>query len=318
MRAARSRWGSHKTKGRLSGHTARGLIGGAEVPPAAAVAVRAAAAAGASAMREEGAMHRSAAVAISCALALAGLASGSASAADSKDSDAPAVAALQKMSAYLRSLTAFHVQAVTTDEDVLEDGQKIQYSGTADVLARTPGHLWAEVVSDRKYRILYYDGKTLSLYAPRVGYYASIAAPPTIAQLAKTLDNEYDLAIPLEDLFLWGSAGWNSGGIESVMDVGPSQVNGTTCEQYAVRQKDIDWQIWVQLGPFPLPRKIVISNRTDEERPEHTVVYTWDLAPSFNDATFAFTPPPGVHRVPLAKASLAANAPAAGAAGNGK
>ena len=108
------------------------------------------------------------------------------------------------------------------------------------------------------------------------------------------LINEYELSIPLRDLFLWGSAGWNPSGMESVIDVGPSQVNGTTCEQYAGRQKDIDWQIWVQLGAYPLPRKIVISTRTDEERPEHTAVYTWDLAPSFNEAAFTFNPPPGV------------------------
>lgn len=220
------------------------------------------------------------------------------------DIDAKAMSGLQKMATYLKSLKAFRVQAVTTDEDVLEDGQKIQYSESVDILASTPSHLRAEVLSDRRERILFFDGKTATLYAPRMGYYASIGAPPTIAELAKTLDNAYDLSIPLEDLFLWGTAGWNSAPIESVMDVGPSVVDGTTCEQYALRQKDIDWQIWVQLGSYPLPRRIVISTRTDPERPQHTAVYTWDLAPSFNDAAFTFTPPPGVHRVPLAKASL--------------
>jgi hypothetical protein len=230
-------------------------------------------------------------------------------AAESPNVDAKAMAALQKMGAYLRSLSAFRVQGVTTDEDVLEDGQKIQYSESVDILASTPNRLRAEVVGERKERILYYDGKTLTMFAPRVGYYASIAAPPTITQLDKVLVDQYDFSIPLRDLFVWGSAGWNSASVENLMDVGPSQVNGTTCEQYAVRQKDIDWQIWVQLGAYPLPRKIVISTRTDEERPQHTAVYTWDLAPSFNDATFTFDPPPGVYRVPLAKSSLAASAP---------
>ena len=243
------------------------------------------------------------------ALAAIAVSSSIAQAAENPNVDAKAMAALQKMGAYLRSLSAFRVQGVTTDEDVLEDGQKIQYSESVDILASTPSRLRAEVLSERKERILYYDGKTLSMFAPRVGYYASIAAPPTIAQLDKLLVNEYDFSIPLRDLFVWGSAGWNSGSIENLMDVGPSQVNGTTCEQYAVRQKDIDWQIWVQLGAYPLPRKIVISTRTDEERPQHTAVYTWDLAPSFNEATFTFDPPPGVHRVPLAKSALVASAP---------
>jgi hypothetical protein len=114
---------------------------------------------------------------------------------------------------------------------------------SVDILASTPSRLRAEVLGERKERILYDDGKTLTMFAPRVGYYASIAAPPTITQLDKLLVNEYDFSIPLRDLFVWGGAGWNSGSIENLMDVGPSQVNGTTCEQYAVRQKDIDWQI---------------------------------------------------------------------------
>jgi hypothetical protein len=248
------------------------------------------------------------------AAALLGL--GVAQAADNPNIDPKAAAALQRMGSYLRSLSAYQVRAALTDEDVLEDGQKIQYSGQAEVLASSPNRLWARIVNDRKERVLFYDGKTLTVYAPRSGYYASIGAPGTIGQLAKTLDEQYDISLPLEDLFLWGSAGWNAGGIESLMDVGPSEVDGTTCEQFAVRQKDIDWQIWVQLGAYPLPRRIVISNRTDEERPQHTAVYTWNLAPSFNEATFAFTPPTGAKRIPLAKSSLLASA-AGGSADSG-
>lgn len=243
--------------------------------------------------------------AIAAAVALT-VAPGGLQAAANPDIDPKAMAALEKMGAYLRTLNAFRVKAVITDEEVLDDGQKILYSSTADIVAKKPNRLRAAALSERRERLLFYDGKTLTVYAPRVGYYASIAAPPTTAQLAKALDDQYDISLPLEDLFLWGSAGWSSSAILGVMDVGPSAVEGTTCEQYALRQKDIDWQIWVQQGDFPLPRRLVITTRTDEARPQHTAVYTWDLAPSFNEASFTFQPPPGVSRVPLAKSSLAA------------
>ena len=51
------------------------------------------------------------------------------------------MAALQKMGVYLRSLTSFQVKAATTDEDVLDDGQRIQYAGEANILARMPDRL---------------------------------------------------------------------------------------------------------------------------------------------------------------------------------
>jgi hypothetical protein len=222
--------------------------------------------------------------------------------------DAQTLAALQKMGEYLRSLRAFQLDAVTTDEDVLDDGQKIQYTGSANILARLPDRLRGEVATDGRQRLFLYDGKEFTLYGERVGLYATVPAPPTVAALASHLDSEYGFSVPLADLFRWGAEGWNANGILSALDVGPSEVYGVTCEQYALRQQDVDWQIWVQKGDYPLPRKIVITTRTDEARPQHTAVYTWNLAPSFNEATFKFTPPPGVQRVVLARDTLTGQA----------
>jgi len=50
----------------------------------------------------------------------------------------------------------------------------------------------------------------------------------------------------------------------------------------------------------------VITTKTDEARPQHTAEYTWNLAPSFNDAAFVFDPPEGAGKVVLAKAAAAA------------
>ena len=83
--------------------------------------------------------------------------------------DAQALAALTRMGAYLRTLKVFQVKAVTTSEDVLDDGQKVLSAGTADVLAEAPNHLRAEVISDRQHRRFFYDGKSFTLFAERVG-----------------------------------------------------------------------------------------------------------------------------------------------------
>jgi len=219
-----------------------------------------------------------------------------------------AMAALQSMGAYLRTLKAFQVEAATTSEDVLDDGQKDQYSGVTTILANMPTRLRAEVANDRHERLYLYDGKTFTLFAKRLNYYATVPAPPTIGQLADKLDENYGLSVPLADLFRWGSPGWSTDGITGATDLGPSAVLGTTCQHYAFRQADIDWQIWIQKGDHPLPRKLVITTKTDEARPQHTAVYTWNLAPSFNDAAFTFDPPEGAGKVVLAEIKAAAGA----------
>ncbi len=115
------------------------------------------------------------------------------------------------------------------------------------------------------------------------------------------LDEQYGIDLPLVDLFLWGAPEWTPAKITGAMVVGPSVVAGTTCDHYAFRQDEVDYQIWIQKGDFPLPRRIVITTKTDEARPQHTAAYTWNLAPSFNDAAFVLDPPTGALRVPLAK-----------------
>ena len=220
-----------------------------------------------------------------------------------------AIAALDRMGSYLRTLKSFQVEAVTTDEDVLENGMKIQYSGTSNILVQMPNKLRAEVSDDRRQRQYLYDGKTVTLYAERLNYYATLPAPDTIAKLDSKLDEKYDTNIPLADLFRWGAPGWSANDITLATDLGPAVVAGTTCQLYGFRQGGIDWQIWIQKGDYPLPRKLVITTTTDEARPQHTAVYTWNLAPSYNEVAFTFTPPAGAGKVvfPETKSTAQAN-----------
>jgi hypothetical protein len=219
--------------------------------------------------------------------------------ASASDVEPEAIAALNKMGAYLRTLKVFQVRAETTKEDVLDDGQKIQFASVADVLAQAPSQLRVQVKSDREEHVSLYDGKTFTLYAPRVNFYASVPAPPTIVELINRLEEKYGMEIPLTDLFRWGGPHSNVDQIKAATDIGPGEVGGTSCEHYAFRQPGLDWQVWIQLGDYPLPRKVVLTTMTDEARPQFSAIYTWNLAPSFNEGTFRFVPPPEASKIVL-------------------
>ncbi|HSL68767.1 MAG TPA: DUF2092 domain-containing protein, partial [Longimicrobiales bacterium] len=186
-------------------------------------------------------------------------------------------------------------------EQVLEDGQKIQFAGVIDLLAQRPGKLRVEVNSDREHRLFYFDGKSFTLWAPRLSYYATVPAPATINELATRLEDKFDIELPLVDLFRWGTSEMQRNEITAATDIGPSQVDGTTCQHYAFRQEGLDWQVWIQNGDYPLPRKIVLTTLTDEARPQLEMVYTWNLAPSFNDGAFAFEAPKDAKHIPIAE-----------------
>jgi hypothetical protein len=213
--------------------------------------------------------------------------------------DPDAMEALNKMGAYLRSLKAFQVDSEVTNDDVLEDGQILTDNKTNTLLAVSPSLLRAELKSDDKDVFLFSDGKNFTVYGKLTNYYATVPAPATNAQLVDKVYNDYGIEIPLVDLFKWGTDESTIKRITSAMDVGPSTVQGITCEHYAFRQKGLDWQIWIQLGGYPLPRRFVIRTLTDDARPQHTSNLVWNLAPSYNEAAFAFDPPAGALRIAL-------------------
>ena len=73
------------------------------------------------------------------------------------------------MGAQLRALKAFALRSETTIDEVLDNGQKVQFGGTVDYRARRPNGLRMEVVSDRKQRQFFYNGKTFTQYGPTNG-----------------------------------------------------------------------------------------------------------------------------------------------------
>jgi hypothetical protein len=213
--------------------------------------------------------------------------------------DPEALAALDKMGAYLRTLNTFEVRAAYTRERVLQDGQKVQRAGTADLIATRPSKLRVSVTADASERQFYFDGKWFTLFAPREKFYATVSAPATINDLSKQLEDKYDIELPLVDLFRWGTPDGSTEPITSALDFGISLVNGTTCQHYAFRQEGLDWQVWIQKGEFPLPLKVVLTTTTDDARPQMASVYTWNLAPSVSEASFTFVPPTDARRIPL-------------------
>ena len=120
------------------------------------------------------------------------------------DIDPGAMATLSRIGAYLRTLNTFQVKSVQTTDDVLDNGQTIQSDTVVDVLAARPNRLRVEITSDDKHRLFFYDGKNFTIFVQLINYYATVPAPPTIAELIDKLDEKYGIEMPLVDLFLMG------------------------------------------------------------------------------------------------------------------
>jgi hypothetical protein len=208
-----------------------------------------------------------------------------------------AVEALRKMGAYLRSLKSFSVRAYQSKDQILDSGQKVQVSQTVDLWVRRPDRMRVDVQSDRRSRQLFYDGKTLTIYGPQSGYYASFPAPPTVKGVVDDAETKFGLQVPLADLFLWGTEEDSSKTLEGALRLGPSTIGGVKTEHYAYRQPDVDFQVWIETGDHPLPRKLVITTTEEPTQPQYTAVLAWNLEPKFEESSFTFVAPKGSRRI---------------------
>lgn len=215
--------------------------------------------------------------------------------------DQRAIDALQCMGAFLRAQQSFTIRMTTETDYVLDDGQKVRLGSTGEIDVRRPDKLRAHVVSTRKDRSFYYDGKSFTVYGPKLQMYATVPGEPTILKTADMLQDRYGLELPMVDLFRWGTDESDTDELTEAMYVGPATIDGVQTDQYAFRQPGLDWQIWIQRGDKPLPRKIVLTTTDDRARPERSIAINWQLDAKHADSEFSFTPPKDSQKISLAE-----------------
>jgi hypothetical protein len=240
------------------------------------------------------------------ALLLAGLALLSAT-------DAPAAAVkaavdpranelLKRMGDYLAQAQSFSVNAEIWQDVTLASGQRVQADRTVVLQVRRPDRFHAEVRSTRRNRGLFYDGKSITLLNRAQNFYGSIPAPASLDEALDMACERFGFTMPLEDLVVSDPYRNVMQKVVSGYDIGPTTVLGEPCEHLAFSLGAVDWQIWIEDGAKPVPRKIVFTYRDEEGSPEFTAIFSdWDFDTKLPDFLFTFEPPAGVSKITVAE-----------------
>jgi hypothetical protein len=213
-----------------------------------------------------------------------------------------AINALHKMSAYLRTLKTFKVNFKLFKDEVLLSGQKVMIDGTSELTVRKPDafHFTTKIDEAHRNQQFFYDGKTFTIYGNTNKLYATFAAPGTIGDLLDVAEERYNIGLPFTDLFIWGTDKADPTAVKSAIYIGPTLINGVSCDHYAFQNEDIDWQLWIQQGATPLPRRLVITTKEEEGQPQYISVMDWQLSPKINTKLFTFVPPKDAHKIDFA------------------
>ncbi len=204
-------------------------------------------------------------------------------------------AVLKAMSDYMAKQSNVTVTFDSDIEIITPEIEKIQFTNSGEVQFSRPDKLRAHRAGGYADVELVFDGKTVSVLGKHLNAYASADAPGTIDQLVDRLRHEVGVELPAGDLLLSNSYEALTADVIESKYVGHGVVDGVEAHHLAFRGAETDWQIWVEIGDRPIPRKYVITSKTVAAAPQYTLrIKSWkNEAPS----AYAFAPPEGAKKV---------------------
>jgi hypothetical protein len=213
------------------------------------------------------------------------------------DDSASLLKAMADYTAAQKSITA------TFDSDievVTADLEKIQFASSGQLKMSRPDKLRIKRTGGYADVELVFDGTTVSLYGNNAKAYVQADAPGTIDQLVDALQARTGTALSGTDLLLSNSYDVLTSDVIEAHHVGQGVVDGVECEHLAFRGHDTDWQIWIQTGAQPIPRKYIITSKTLTGAPQYTLrIKDWKTDAIADAGAFAFRPPEGATKASL-------------------
>jgi len=224
--------------------------------------------------------------------------------------DAKADAILHQMSAALSAAKGMTFDVHSTADEVLPDGQVVQFARNQKITVRRPDRVATSVTGDREEMKFAYDGKQVVIYNITGNTWSSVEAPATIDQTMDMLANHYGMALPLVDLIFSDPYKDLTARLRSGEYLGTGYVLDTKCHHLAFRQDSVDWQLWVEDGPNPLPRKVVITQKDIPTRAQYVaIISNWNLSAEPAEDAFSLKPPADAKKVEFTAPAPAAAAP---------
>jgi hypothetical protein len=182
--------------------------------------------------------------------------------------------AVRAMSDYLSSADEFSFRASIAYDEFADWGQEIQFGAVATISVRRPDGLHVVHDGDERQISFIFDGEVMTLLDRAKNLYAQTEAPGEIDAALDLLFEQFGYSVPVA--------------------AGRHTVDGIPCHHVAFSGETLDWQIWIEDGPRPLPRQIVITYKEEPGAPQYRARFSnWNFQPRLSDLYFEFDPPAG-------------------------
>jgi hypothetical protein len=200
--------------------------------------------------------------------------------------------ALRKMGELLAGTDAFRFEAHVVQDQPFPGGQKVQFYQHRQVTVSRPGQIYVEGDGDSDQSTTWFsDGVVTTLYNAR-NVYTQITGPKDIDGMLDHLALNLGRVMPLADFVVSNPYQSAISRVQLGTYLGLHRVRDTLSHHLAFRQEGIDWQIWIDAGEVPVPRKLLITFTGLAGQPQWSAeLENWDLDPDIDDDLFVFEAP---------------------------
>lgn len=201
-----------------------------------------------------------------------------------------AIEILKASCAKLAAAHAMSFTAVVSYESPSRFGFPLIYTVRDDVTMQRPDKLKVITPGDGPASEFYYDGKTISAFAPVENLVATASAPPTIDAMLEAAYKDAAIYYPFTDVIVADPYQGISDGMTTAFYIGQShEMGGVTTDMVAVNNNWVFEQLWIGADD-KLPRMVRAEFHADPVGLRNQIEFAnWQIDPVI--AADAFTSP---------------------------
>ena len=208
--------------------------------------------------------------------------------------DPLAMEKLKAFSDFMGGLKLFTFKVVGSFDEPEPSGVKIKRFLTIEAAVQRPDRLELHFAfDDGTERKAWYKDAEIAFASVTDGTYARMPAPGTLDELFVHIEKELGFSPPLADFLVSDIYGAHAKDLLSAAYLGERAINDLRLDHISFESQGADWQIWLDAGPKPLPRRIQMEFVEAQTPVQYSIHFLeWNLEVVSTGKMFDFVAPP--------------------------
>jgi hypothetical protein len=204
---------------------------------------------------------------------------------------------LKRMSDEIAGLQSYIINGDAYADARLDAGLIIEHAAQATLRVRKPDLVRITNRTSEDVKDLFFDSSVLTVYTKSNNLYAQTEIPGGAKAALDYAVNEMGIDLPMLDFVSGNVAETLLANATDVIYLGTSLIRGSDYQHVAIRNPEIDVQLWIATEGPPLPGKMSLSAKWDGGSPRTVVFMDWNIAPDFPSHALQFEPPEGAIKI---------------------